>query len=121
VVERESACLPSAAEMLPAIDRAINSLRRGGTVLREGEPWPCRECGIGEYRLLFSDETRSLALPKRSTTGQMPNVAALYGRENTTLTVKSYACAACGSLKTFWWPDEKRPDAWRPPRKKPEA
>src|SRR5262249_8116937 len=43
-------CLPHAGELLPWVDAHLNVMRRGGQMLREGVPRPCRVCGQGFYQ-----------------------------------------------------------------------
>jgi len=43
-------CLPQAGELLLVVDGHLNVMRRGGQMLRDGVPRPCRVCGNGFYK-----------------------------------------------------------------------
>jgi serine/threonine protein kinase len=43
-------CLPRAGELLLVVEGHLNVMRRGGQMLRDGVPRPCRVCGIGFYK-----------------------------------------------------------------------
>jgi serine/threonine protein kinase len=92
VVEQADQCLPSAQDLLMWIDEALGVITRGGQLLREGVPRPCRVCGKGFYkRVLFP---------------QVPNALPglrlwLSGSENVSLPVTPLACDYCGNLEFF--------------------
>jgi serine/threonine protein kinase len=51
-------CLPRASELLPWVDAHLSVMRRGGQMLRDGVPRPCRVCGTGFYQ-----PTQTVGLP----------------------------------------------------------
>jgi serine/threonine protein kinase len=55
VVEEPDQCLPSAVELLAAVDEQLAVLERGGQVLAEGVPRPCHVCGKGQYQKAVLD------------------------------------------------------------------
>ena len=92
VVEQADQCLPSAQELLGWTDEALGIIIRGGQLLREGVPRPCRICGKGFYR--------PVVFP------QIPNALPglrlwLSGSEVASLPVSPLACDYCGNLKFF--------------------
>jgi hypothetical protein len=118
VVEEPDQCLPSSADLLPLIDNAIAAMRRGGAHLREGEPWPCRVCGLGQYRQVF-EEARVLALPDPNALRAMTGFGQAYDvSAGSARTVKAYACDHCGNFQLFWHADGQRMRGWRPAKPK---
>ncbi len=92
VVEQADQCLPNAQELLGWTDEALGIIARGGQLLREGVPRPCRICGKGFYR--------PVAFP------QVPNALPglrlwLGGSEVASLPVSPLACDYCGNLEFF--------------------
>lgn len=94
VVERADQCLPGAQELLPWVDEALGIIRRGGQLLREGVPRPCRVCGKGFYQAVQLREN--------------PNNAALGLRfwvigsgDVGTVPVRPLACDYCGHVEVF--------------------
>jgi hypothetical protein len=92
VVEQADQCLPNAQELLGWTDEALGVIIRGGQILREGVPRPCRICGKGFYR--------PVVFP------QVPNAVPglrlwLSGSEIVSLPVSPLACDYCGNLEFF--------------------
>lgn len=92
VVEQADQCLPNAQELLGWTDEALGVIIRGGQLLREGVPRPCRICGKGFYR--------PVVFP------QVPNALPglrlwLSGSEIVSLPVSPLACDYCGNLEFF--------------------
>jgi serine/threonine protein kinase len=52
VVAREQECLFSALDLLPRILAYAEMLKRGGELVKEDIPRPCRVCGYGDYQKL---------------------------------------------------------------------
>jgi serine/threonine protein kinase len=92
VVEQTDQCLPNAEELLRWTDEAFGVIVRGGQLMREGVPRPCRICGKGFYR--------PVVFP------QVPNALPglrlwLSGSEIVSLPVSPLACDYCGNLEFF--------------------
>jgi hypothetical protein len=51
VVTREEDCLWSALDLLPMVEAFSSMVQRGGQLLKEGVPRPCRVCGQGFYHV----------------------------------------------------------------------
>src|SRR5579859_2459736 len=89
VVEQPDQCLPNAQELLGCTDEALGVIIRGGQLLREGVPRPCRICGKGFYG--------PVVFP------QVPNALPglrlwLSGSEIVSLPVSPLACDYCGRV-----------------------
>jgi serine/threonine protein kinase len=94
VVERPDECLPSALELLGWIDEALGIIEKGGQLLREGVPRPCRVCGKGFYK----------ALSLRQNPRGAPLGIRLWGvgtGDVSTLPAHPLACDYCGHLEFF--------------------
>jgi serine/threonine protein kinase len=50
LVDDPDKCLPQASELLEIVDAHLSVMRRGGQMLRDGVPRPCRICGKGLYK-----------------------------------------------------------------------
>jgi serine/threonine protein kinase len=57
VVEHEMDCTITADELLSMVDAMVRTIERGGQLLANGVPRPCRVCGVGFYTpdLTFSN------------------------------------------------------------------
>ena len=55
VVEEPDQCLNSAVELLDLVDESLGMIERGGQLLTDDVPRPCRVCGRGHYRKLGLD------------------------------------------------------------------
>lgn len=67
VVEDPKDCLPSAGELLLVVDAHFAVMARGGQLLSDGVPRPCRVCGQGFYRPCGSSSSvpaEVLAVPR---------------------------------------------------------
>ncbi len=60
--ENPGKCLPRASELLGVVDAHLSVLRRGGQMLREGVPRPCRICGVGFYQASGGTSEKALGL-----------------------------------------------------------
>lgn len=92
-------CLPSAAELLKVVDAHLQVMRRGGQLLREGVPRPCRVCGIGFYRPPEA-RIRAVALQSGGTAAPDMEYARSF-RPNDTLYTEFLVCDQCGHIQLF--------------------
>jgi len=93
VVEQADQCLPGAQELLPRIDDALGIIVRGGQLLREGVPRPCRICGKGFYQPL-----PLRANPKDSVGLRFWIIGT---GDADTVPVRPLACEYCGHVQLF--------------------
>ncbi|SRR6266404_8071549 len=56
VVEEPDQCLNSAGELLAVVDEQLTMLERGGQLLTNDVPRPCRVCGKGQYHRVDLDK-----------------------------------------------------------------
>lgn len=89
VVEEESACFPSASELLDGIEEIIEILRRGGQVLRKEIDRYCQVCGHGRYMAILNETTSTAAIHNF---GLVP-----VGVPNWRI----YRCTYCGHIQFF--------------------
>jgi serine/threonine protein kinase len=94
--------LPSALELMQVVDGHLGVMKRGGQMLTEDTPRPCRMCGKGFYQL-----------PKNSSGFQTQVVALEAGsavikgsdsqswRQGSPLFVEAYICDYCGNIELF--------------------
>jgi hypothetical protein len=94
VVEQGDQCLPGAQELLPWIDEALGIITRGGQLLREGVPRPCRICGKGFYQALPLREN-----PKNGALGLRFWVIGTSDAD--TVPVRPLSCDYCGHVELF--------------------
>ena len=80
IVEHEKECLPSAREVLSAVDEHLKMLQRGGQLVGARGPTRCVVCGLGSY----------IALPHTTHIGQPDPHAA-----------KLLLCDRCGNFQFF--------------------
>jgi serine/threonine protein kinase len=92
VVERADQCLPGAQELLPWVDEVLGIVMRGGQLLREGVPRPCRVCGKGFYKALEFQAGFSSRPALRFWVG---------GSDTVTVNVYPLACGYCGHIQLF--------------------
>jgi hypothetical protein len=92
VVGKPGDCLKSARELLTKVDEALGVLERGGQLLSEGVPRPCRVCGKGFYHP--GDRTPSMldVVRLRSWTGP---------GETVVLKLRLSVCDVCGHVEWF--------------------
>lgn len=89
LVEDEGKCLPTAGELLEGVDRALTIVSRGGQLLEEHVPRPCRVCGEGQYEsVVLQHGTIGRSLVNLNMAG-MPIHARLF------------ACKTCGHMQLF--------------------
>jgi len=92
--EQADQCLPGAQELLPWLDDAVEIITRGGQLLREGVPRPCRECGKGFYEAVsLRENPNDRVLGLRSWT--------IGGSGVGTVPVRPLACDYCGHVELF--------------------
>ena len=96
VVEQADQCLPGAQELLGSINEVLGIIERGGQLLRDGVPRPCRVCGKGFYQaelLSRGDQNSPLGL-RFWMSGSQTNI----------LAVRPLACDYCGHVELFKTP-----------------
>lgn len=89
VVEEPDECLVSAVELLATVDEQLAVLERGGQVLTDGVPRPCRICGKGLYRKIL--------LPANVAGKPVVNLS-LAGKP---IEVSVFACDVCHHVQLF--------------------
>jgi serine/threonine protein kinase len=89
VVEEPNKCLGSAQELLSILDEDLAVLDRGGQLLSEGVPRPCRVCGTGHYK--------AVSLP-RGTMGESKVGLDMAGMP---ILASLFACDHCGHMQLF--------------------
>jgi hypothetical protein len=94
--ESPDKCLPNAEDLLLVVDAHLRVMRRGGQMLRDGVPRPCRICGQGFYQVP-GGTTQALGLPIMfgvpGGSGSWRHEGALYARFLT--------CDYCGNVELF--------------------
>jgi hypothetical protein len=93
--ETPEKCLPHARELLPVVDAHLNVIQRGGQMLREGVPRPCRVCGKGFYQALGGASTQALGLPI------YVGLPGSQWRHEGALYALFFTCDYCGNIKLF--------------------
>jgi len=92
IVLKPGDCLRSARELLPVVEDALGILNRGGQLLSDGIPRPCRVCGKGLYR------------PGDAASGRFRevNLRTWQGQETIPLIpLEMFTCDACGHVEMF--------------------
>jgi len=89
VVEEPRDCLESAQQLLPIVDEHLAILQRGGQLLSDGVPRPCRVCGKGHYKLE--------SLPQ-GTVGQSKIDLSMAGK---IILLRLFICDVCGHVELF--------------------
>jgi hypothetical protein len=90
VVEQENRCLSSAKDLLVMVESALAVLERGGQLLRDGVPRPCRVCGQGFYQPQGEGDIRLwTAAPAGA------------GNMTTNFRVHPFVCDKCGHTEFF--------------------
>jgi serine/threonine protein kinase len=89
VVEEAGDCLESAQQLLPILDESLAILDRGGQLLSDGVPRPCRVCGKGHYRLESLPPGTAGASKVNLSMAGMPIV------------VRLFICDNCGHVELF--------------------
>ena len=91
VHETPDKCLPSGGELLPWVDAHLSVMRRGGQMLRDDVPRPCRICGQGFYKA-----SGVLGLPVSVTAGHPGS-----WRHEGALYASFLTCDYCGNIELF--------------------
>jgi serine/threonine protein kinase len=96
--ENSGKVLPHASLLLIEVDAHLNVMRRGGQMLRDGVPRPCRVCGQGFYRPSPGVAGQALGLPlhARMEGGGWRHEGAFYA--------SPYICDSCGNVELFKTP-----------------
>jgi serine/threonine protein kinase len=96
--ESPEKCLPRASELLGVIEAHLNVIQRGGQMLREGVPRPCRVCGIGLYEPMPGSSNQVLIMQSGSpsTAGNMAS-----WRQDSVLYVRHLVCNHCRNIELF--------------------
>ena len=89
-------CLPEAGELLPWVDAHLNVMRRGGQMLRDGVPRPCRVCGNGFYEITGGTGGQFLALPVGSVS--MPGNYLQTWKHEGAFYIRPLVCNYCGNI-----------------------
>lgn len=103
--DRPDKCLPNASELLLIVDSHLRAMQRGGQMLRDGVPRPCRVCGSGFYRPHDSPS----GLPGTAVLLQWvtPEAGGRYAqpyRDQGAVHVQCLICDKCGHLQLFRMP-----------------
>jgi serine/threonine protein kinase len=118
MVEDETNCLSSAKELLVAVDEALSIVERGKQRLHPDMPRPCRVCGRGQYRPVPPSEqgrsgVRLLSVSEQEFELALMQPHNLHGtQKGQALSVRVFACEACGHVEMFRWPDGYPLAAW---------
>ncbi|MBZ5699133.1 MAG: protein kinase family protein [Acidobacteriia bacterium] len=91
VVEKTKDCLPSAMDLLWAVNAYLRLIDRDGQLLDEKIPRPCRVCGMGHYHLKVLAQN-SPEVGMRLWFG---------GSDNTTVPVRVFVCDNCKHIEFF--------------------
>jgi serine/threonine protein kinase len=96
IVEDPNTCLESAQELLPLIDETIAILQRGGQLIANEVPRPCRVCGKGIYRRggLGANQPDAIYLRAYKLARQSYDI-------DTIISVRPFTCDACGHVEFF--------------------
>lgn len=98
VVERQEQCFHSALDLLPMVNAYVEVIERGGQLLQEEVPRPCRVCGFGFYNIqtLVPDKTFYGLRFWHGT-----------GTTMTTIQVELFMCDQCGHTELFRTKDRR--------------
>ena len=89
--ESPDKCLPNAGELLLVVDAHLGVMQRGGQMLRDGVPRPCRICGQGFYQ-----PSGMLGLPISVSAGHPGS-----WRHEGALYAQFLTCDYCGNIELF--------------------
>jgi serine/threonine protein kinase len=92
-------CLPNAGELLPWVDAHLNVIQRGGQMLRDGVPRPCRICGSGFYEAAGGKPGQILALHAGSVS--VPGNYLASWKHEGAIYVRPLVCNYCGNIELF--------------------
>jgi hypothetical protein len=110
VVQNERDCLASAKELLVLIEAELSKLKRNSQQLKEGVPWPCRVCAIGNYEQMPGDRVIFVRH-----TGEVGQLGPLQGAQQAAFqTVRVFFCENCGHIEFFRFNDGQQPKGWLP-------
>lgn len=99
--ETPDKCLPQAGELLLVVDEHLSVMRRGGQMVRDGVPRPCRVCGKGFYEPVGGTPASSnQTLILQSGSASTPNYTASWKQEGV-LYVRHLVCNYCGNIELF--------------------
>lgn len=93
VVEHSEQCLPGAQELLLVVDEALAVIKRGGHLLRQYVPKPCRICGKGFYQPEPLQPGRSDGMLRLWMSGGALDI--------TSLAIRVLTCSYCGHVQFF--------------------
>jgi serine/threonine protein kinase len=93
VVEEAERCLPTAAELLNVVDAYLRVIDRGGHLLEDRIPRPCRICGMGHYHLKLIHPNTPSAVLRLWHGGGPTDIAPLY--------VRVFMCDNCKHVEFF--------------------
>jgi serine/threonine protein kinase len=94
-------CLPVAGELLMVVNEHLSVMRRGGQMLSEGVPRPCRICGKGFYQPSGSTQgssAQTLALPLSES---VPGGGSASWRQEGPAFVQFLVCDYCRNVELF--------------------
>jgi len=98
--ENPRECLPAASELMLLVDAHLSVMRRGGQMIKEGTPRPCRVCGQGFYQPGGSGTTgQVLALPVGSVS--VPGASSASWGHDGALYARTFICDYCGNVLLF--------------------
>jgi serine/threonine protein kinase len=97
VVEQASQCLSGAQDLLIAVDTVLRIVERGGQLLKEGVPRPCRMCGQGHYRPEGAGGEKPDPTIAIQLTRYVNNVSGHVG----VIRFQPFICDACGHAELF--------------------
>lgn len=112
VVQREPACIGSAAELQTRIRAVISLLERGGQRVTDPER-PCRVCGIGHYKNVRGTEPQIIGLLNGTQAERLTQAEFVYKRPESRMTIRVQACDNCGHAEFFHFADGDVPAAWK--------
>lgn len=99
IQDERSKVLPTALELLQIVDGHLGVMRRGGQVLTDDVPRPCRVCGTGFYELGKNSSAQTVALHAGSAT--IPGNYDQSWRQSGVLYANTYVCSYCGNIQLF--------------------
>ena len=101
LVDKEPDCLPAARELMREVDDALHIIDRGGQLLTDEVPRPCRVCGKGNYHAEPLGPVTSGAPRTGTSTGVISMFLPNTINERASLNVRLYTCNYCGHIQFF--------------------
>jgi len=98
--ENPDKCLPRASELLLVVDAHLSVMRRGGQMLGEGIPRPCRVCGQGFYQPAGSGAAAQV-LGLQLGSVSVPGSSSASWRHEGALFARVFICDYCGNVELF--------------------